>query len=247
MSFCDVRPWLVGRCAFLTALLRRLQSRPGTAAGSVPCRPTGDRHVGRDDVEPRCVNCVPTRCLRDGVREPAAEGVDVALVAGGLDLAGNRRAVDADDQVCVVVRRCRPTPRPRRGFRPTARSEPNRATPDDRHRRCRADIPVRPRRAASASPGGHCRARPATALRLASRVTFLQMARAVPPRRRSPRPSRRCSRLDSRSTRAPACRRWRRAARGIARRRTTTARIARHRSLPCARCASHLRPDQSVA
>ena len=55
-------------------------------------------------------------------REPAAEGVDVALVAGGLDLAGDRRAVDADGQrACRPCRLLRPSLDHDTGSRPTAR------------------------------------------------------------------------------------------------------------------------------
>ena len=62
---------------------------------------TGDRHVRRDEVEPEGEVLI-LRSLGDGVGEPASEDVDVALVARGVDVTGDRRAVDADAQTHVV-------------------------------------------------------------------------------------------------------------------------------------------------
>ena len=96
----------------------------------------GDRHVRRDEVH-HDAELRSDRRLCDGVRKPAAEGVDVALVAGGLDRARNGRAVDADEQVCMrVLASCPPTSRPRTGFRPAARSSRTRRPPTTWHTRC---------------------------------------------------------------------------------------------------------------
>src|SRR5262245_26474588 len=52
----------------------------------------GDRHVGGRDVD--CDEKLRFAwCLRDCVRESATKGVDVALVAGGVNFAGYRCAV----------------------------------------------------------------------------------------------------------------------------------------------------------
>ncbi len=56
-----------------------------------------DRHVGRRDVQPD-VEVLVLRRFGDGVREPASEHVDLPLVASRMDVAGNRRAVDAGDE-----------------------------------------------------------------------------------------------------------------------------------------------------
>src|SRR5262249_55473340 len=60
----------------------------------------GDRYVGRCDVD-RDEELRLDRRLRDGVRKPAAEGVNVTLVAGGMDFAGDWCAVHADEQLRV--------------------------------------------------------------------------------------------------------------------------------------------------
>src|SRR5262249_28520135 len=60
----------------------------------------GDRAVRSDDVD-HDGELRLAWCLRDGVRQPAAKGVDVALVAGGVDFAGDWCAVHADEQLRV--------------------------------------------------------------------------------------------------------------------------------------------------
>src|SRR5262245_56300462 len=56
----------------------------------------GDRHVGGRDVD-RDEKLRLAWCLRDVVRESAAKGVDVALVAGGVDFAGDWCAIHTDE------------------------------------------------------------------------------------------------------------------------------------------------------
>jgi hypothetical protein len=48
-----------------------------------------DRHVGRYDVDPDAELSL-FRCRGDGMTEPTAEGIDVAAVAGSLDIACQR-------------------------------------------------------------------------------------------------------------------------------------------------------------
>jgi hypothetical protein len=60
----------------------------------------GDRHVWRDEIH-HDAELRSDRGLGDGMREPAAEGVDVTLVVDGLDRARHGRAVDADHQSCA--------------------------------------------------------------------------------------------------------------------------------------------------
>ena len=56
----------------------------------------GDRHVRRRDVETER-NVASRRRLGDSVSQPAAEQVEVALVAIELEIGGDRRAVDVDE------------------------------------------------------------------------------------------------------------------------------------------------------
>ena len=81
------------RTAFATASLICVEKRFEVRLLAV----RGDRHVGRRDVEPDGEVLVLRR-FGDGVVKPAAEQVDVALVACRVDVAGDRRAVDADQQ-----------------------------------------------------------------------------------------------------------------------------------------------------
>ena len=61
-----------------------------------------DRHVGRRDVQPD-VEVRFLRCFGDGVSKPASEQVDLSLVACRIDVASDRRAVDADgDRPCLA-------------------------------------------------------------------------------------------------------------------------------------------------
>ena len=76
-------------------------------------------------------NCASFGALRDGVAEPAAEGVDVALVASGLDLAGDRRAVHADDQARVSCSFLRAHASTTNGISASGAAEPNSAIPHE--------------------------------------------------------------------------------------------------------------------
>ena len=63
---------------------------------------------------------------------PQPIGIDIALVASGLDLAGDRRPVHADGQIPFPISTSRPTPRPRMGSRAFGSAAPNWANPDER-------------------------------------------------------------------------------------------------------------------
>ena len=60
----------------------------------------GDRHIRCDDAE-LDIEMLVLRSLGDGVRETAAEGIDVALVASGVVIASDRCAVDEDGEVRI--------------------------------------------------------------------------------------------------------------------------------------------------
>ena len=218
MSFCDVPSPLVGRCAFLhrpwpTAL--RIASRNGRRFGALPSLVIGMYGVM---MLITMSNCASFGACAMVCESPQPKASMSRLSRAMLDLAGDGRAVDAGDQACArSARSWPPTPRPRTGFRPTARSSRTRRSPTTwRTHESGEGIwtdsaePIRLHRAGIVARGLQ------QLVGLLAGDVLADARGRVLQRRRSPRPCRRCSRRDSRSARAPACRRWRRAARETA-------------------------------